>query len=148
MGKGARLVKLSLYGPEIPAERDVRWVLHFDPEAVIQRRLTRIESSIGDIALDIYPLAPPRRNHGWGKHRVIEGLNFKETVRLEIRPVFTDSSTTMLTLLHARQKSVPAINWLRGDIYGNKVSLRWYRNNKSFVLDFDLEKREAVLGGN
>jgi len=145
MGKGARLIKLSLYGPEIPAERDVRWLLHFEPEAVIQRHVTRIEGSVGDVSLDIYPLAPPHRNHDWGKHRVIEGLHFKETVRLEIRPVFTDSSTTMLTLLHARQKSVPAINWLSGDIYGNKARLRWYRNNKSFVLDFDLEKRVVIL---
>jgi len=147
MGKGARLVKLSLYGPEIPAERDLSWLLHFEPDAVLTRYFTRIEASVGDAALDIYPLAPPRRNHSWGKYQVIEGLNFKETVRLEIKPVFTDSSTTMLTLLHAREKNTPALEWLRGDIYGNRVRLRWYRNRKSFVLDFDLEKREALFRG-
>jgi len=147
MGKKARLVKLSLYGSGVPAERDIRWLLHFDPQAVLKRYATRIESSIGEIALDVYPLAPARRNHDWGKHQVIGGLAFKETVRLEIRPIFTDSSTTMLTLLHAREKGEPALEWLRGDIYGNRARLRWYRNRKSFVMDFDLEKREVVFGG-
>ena len=145
MGEGARLVKMALYGPDIDTDRDLSWQLQLPPGTLLERKLTRIEAAEGENILDIYPLAPPQRNHAWGPFTVKAGSQMKETLRLEIRPVFTTNYCTMLTLLHIRDRNARPLDGLRSEINNSLVALRWYRDQKSFALDFDLENRKFTL---
>ncbi|OGG05411.1 MAG: hypothetical protein A3F83_02980 [Candidatus Glassbacteria bacterium RIFCSPLOWO2_12_FULL_58_11] len=145
MGQGARLVKMALYGPDIDTERELSWQLHLPPGTPLERKFTRIEAAEGDNILDIYPLAPQQRNHAWAPFTVKAGAQIKETLRLEIRPVFTTNDCTMLTLLHFREKSGRPLDWLRSEINNNLVTLHWYRDQKSFALELDLESRKFSL---
>ncbi|MBN2288145.1 MAG: DUF4962 domain-containing protein, partial [Candidatus Glassbacteria bacterium] len=145
MGEGAKLVKIMVSGSEVKAERDVQWLLHCDPETEFTRSFTRIEAAYGPVCLDIYPLAPPQRNHQWGVHQVKNGSRMKQTQRLVIKPVFTDSTTTILTLLHARKGGSPPLDWLRGGLYRNVATVNWVRAGKAATLTFDLEKREIGI---
>ncbi|HUU27744.1 MAG TPA: DUF4962 domain-containing protein [archaeon] len=146
LGEGASLVKMIVYSPNIPMERDIKWLLHFEQGTVLERKFTRIEASTkDDLILDVYPIAPERRNHNWGIYNIKEPRDIKETIRLEIKPFFFDSSTTLITLFHIRTKSSLPLEWMRADMLGSRAHIRWYRESKLFVLDFDPLKREISL---
>jgi len=145
MGKDASLIKMMAYSTKVKADPDVSWLLHFDSQAVLRRVLTRIEADLGEICLDVYPLAPPRRNHHWGIYEVKKGKRTRETMCLEIKPVFSDSSTTMLTLMHIRPKDTPPLQWMRSDLKDGIVHIRWYKGNKQFELNLDLANREVTF---
>jgi len=145
MGEGAKLIKILVYSRKVQTLRDVQWLLHFEPETELERKVTRIQAKLGSACLDVYPLAPPRRNHQWDLHQVKEGLSLKQTKRLVIKPVFADSSTTMLTLLHARKNDSPPLEWLRAQIYRNIATVRWFRDGKPVTLTFNLESREVEI---
>ena len=145
MGEGAQLVKIVVYSSQVRAGRDMQWLLHCEPEAEFKRYFTRIEATSGSACLDIYPLAPPQRNHQWGLHRVKEASRMKQTQRLVIKPLFADSSATMLTLLHARKSDSPPLEWMRGYFYRNIANVVWVRNRETTTLTFNLENREVKI---
>ncbi|MFC1614690.1 DUF4962 domain-containing protein [Gemmatimonadota bacterium] len=145
MGEGARLTKIMVYSSEVRAGRDVQWLLHCDPETEFSRRFTRIEAASGPVGLDIYPLAPAQRNHQWNLHQVKQGSQMKQTQRLVIKPVFTDSSSTMLTLLHMRKSDSPTLEWLRGYLFRDIATVTWGRNRKTTALTFNLKTREIEI---
>ncbi len=145
MGQGAKLIKITLCSREVRTPRDIQWLLHFEPEAELKRYFTRIEAALGSVCMDVYPLAPPQRKHQWDLYQIKEGSRMKQTRRLLISPLFADSSVTMVNLLHARKSDTPSLEWLRGDLYRNIVTVRWIRDRKTTVLTFNLESREIEL---
>ncbi|HLA39298.1 MAG TPA: heparinase II/III family protein, partial [Candidatus Glassbacteria bacterium] len=145
MGEGARLVKIMVYSPDASAERDVSWLLNFDPATRIERVSTRIEAKGQGISLDVYPLAPDQRNHNWSLHPVKTGTQFEQTLQLEIKPVFSDSSSTLLNLLHIRRENVSALEWLRGDLNGSLARVRWYEHGQPRELSLDLQSHAVTV---
>ena len=144
-GKKASLVKIIVYSPDIRADRDISWLLHFEPNAVLERKFTCIQATVDNLALDIYPIAPLRRNHDWGIHEVVKGQNLKTTMRLFIKPVLADTSTTMIALFHVRTRNTPPLEWMRAEMYGSTVHINLYKDRKPYILDFDLSKRKINI---
>lgn len=138
MGRDARLVKIALWSRESRVERDVDWLLHFEPGTTIAREYTRIQAVNGPAALDVYPLAPERRTHDWGPFSVLEGRQFQNTVRLKIKPVFSDSATVMLNLLHARGSGEPPLDRLTGTLQRGTAALRWFEGGRPVSVSLDL----------
>ncbi|MEA2062702.1 MAG: DUF4962 domain-containing protein [Gemmatimonadota bacterium] len=144
MGEGARLVKMAVYSSRAPAVRRVQWLLNFEPLAEVTQKSSRFEACIGQACLDVYPLAPARRSR-LGLHQVKKARQMKQTMQLVIEPVFPDSSTTVLTLLHARRTGTRPLKWIRSRIYQDTATLSWIRDNKQVAMTLNLRKRQIDI---
>jgi len=145
MGEGARLVKLMVYSPDIPAAREANWLLNFEPSARLERVFASIEAKLDGLTLDVYPLAPVQRNHDWGLHPVKTGSQYTQTMQLVIRPVFTDSSVTLVNFLHLRAGEAPALEWLRGELAGSLAQVRWYERGQPRSVTLDLQSHKVTI---
>jgi hypothetical protein len=145
MGEGGKLVKMIVFSREAQTERKVSWLLHLEPGAELQRVATRIEARTGGMCLDVYPIAPGQRNHDWGLYNVRAGMEFKQTMRLAISPVFTDSNTVMLNLLHARKQDSPPLDRFTGSLAGSLVSLHWFEKNRPVSVSLNLSSGVVTL---
>lgn len=136
--RGARLVKLAAWDRYVPSPRSVEWLLHFEPGTTLSREFTRIQALSGNVALDVYPLAPDRRTHDWGTFEIEKSLGIKTTERLVIRPVFTDSTVVLLNVLHIRSSASPPLDRLTGGTVGSKAFLRWFERGLPVNVGLDL----------
>ncbi|HUU28817.1 MAG TPA: DUF4962 domain-containing protein [archaeon] len=149
MAKACRLLKITAYSDRVPASRQAQWLLHFDTETELVREPSHITATLGGAALDLYPLAPARSPLSWDTFKIIraeiEPFTLRETKRLVISPVFTDSTTTMLNLMHARSVSGPKLEGVKSELAEGKARITWRLGGKPVSVILDLEKREPVL---
>jgi hypothetical protein len=107
--------------------------------------LTWIEADIGEMVVDIHPLAPERRNHDWGLAPVKTGSQFKQTMRLEIQPAFADSVVTMINMLYIRPSTARPLQWIRAGLSGRQATIRYYRDQTLHTITFNLDTHEIGL---
>lgn len=138
MGKGARLVKIEAWDRYVPSPRSVEWLIHFEPGTVLSREFTRIQALNGNVALDVYPLAPDRRTHDWETFEIQKSSGLKTTERLVIRPAFTDSTVVLLNVLHIRSAASAPIDRLIGGTVKGKAYLRWFERGLPVNVSLDL----------
>ena len=143
MGREARIVKLIAYSPDVRAARQITWLAHFDPSVTLERKFTWIEADAGELLLDIHPLSPEHRTHDWGLHQVKGGLEFEQTMRLEIEPVFGDSTTTMMNMIYLRPAGSRPLQWIRAGINRRVATIRYYRDQVLHTLTFNLDTHEV-----
>ena len=146
MAEECRLTRLIVFSPSVPAAPSAQWLLHFDPQAGVQRTKSGITETLGEACLDVYPLLPREVKAEWGIHVVknadVEPFTFRQTKRLVLSPRLEGGAVTMLTLLHARAQAGPALEDVKASIAGGRIALSWTRQGAPAALDWDLGKQE------
>ncbi len=142
LGRGARLVKLVVSSPTRRAPRELTWLLQFDPETRIERNGPRIEATLGELVLELHPLAPAQRSHDWGDWSVTGGTEFRQTRVLAIRPAFEGDNILLMSLIHLRDSRSPGLSpWV--DFEGGRCQVRWSERGQPCSLSFDPKSGEV-----
>jgi hypothetical protein len=148
MAAGCRLTKISVFSEAVKAPRSAEWLLHLDPRTEIRKRDERLETVLGDAALDLYRLAPADAPVTWARHAVakpeVEPFTFRETQRIVIRPRFSGSEAFLLTLLHVRPARSPALDVVKASVDSGRVHVGWSRGGREAALDWDLTRRTVT----
>jgi hypothetical protein len=149
MAAGCRLVKLSVFSDEVAAPLKAEWLLQLDPKAELRQIGGRLEATLGGASLDLHRLAPSGGRLSWGLHDVakpeIEPFTFRQTQRIVYEPPFSGYDATILTLLHARAASDPALTDVTVTLEGRRAQIGWSRNGARAALDWDLGSRTVVM---
>jgi hypothetical protein len=149
MPAGTRLVKMSVFSESVEAPREATWLLHFDPAVRVAERPDGLAATLGDAALDVHRLLPARAPLRWGRHAVakpeVEPFTFRETTRVEIRPLFVGDEAFLLTLLQARDAAGPAIERIEATGTASRVQVRFALGGRETRIVWDLAKRTVVV---
>ncbi|HEY7515868.1 MAG TPA: hypothetical protein VIC87_15375, partial [Vicinamibacteria bacterium] len=149
MAPGCRVVKMSVFSPEVKTRREAEWLLHLDPKAEIRAFPERTEARLGAAALDLFRLAPEDASATWEAHAVAkpeaEPFTFRETRRLTIRPPFSGDETFLLVLLHARAADAPSLTDVTTERRPGGVRVGWSSEGRPTVLVWDLAGRRVGL---
>jgi len=142
-----RLIKMTVYSEEVVNPREAQWLLHFDPQTEIACKSSVVTASLGQASLDLYPLLPAGTGLSLGEWEIINPHErFRQTKRLVISPSFSNGSTAVLALLHARGKDSPGLENLRSEINPDGLTrLGWSFAGKRISVDWDPVKREVLL---
>jgi hypothetical protein len=148
MAAGCRLTKMSIFSEEVKVPRSAEWLLHLDPNAEIRQRDDRLETVLGDAALDLYRLVPADAPVTWARHAVakpeVEPFTFRETQRIAIRPPFSGDEAFLLTLLHARPARAPSLEAVKASVDSGHVQVGWSQGGRVAALDWDLARRAVT----
>ncbi|MEA1997505.1 MAG: heparinase II/III family protein, partial [Gemmatimonadota bacterium] len=146
---GYRVIKMTVFSRHAPAVRRVaQWLVHFDPQAKVERRGSLVTSTLAPAALDLYSLAPAGSSMKVEDFRVkkasMEPFRSRGTKRLVISPPFSDSSTTILTLMHTRAAQGPVLENVKATAFDSsrRTRLSWLKDGKPVSVVWDLGKME------
>ncbi len=149
MAPGARMIKLVAFSPDVPARREVQWLLHLDPKAQMTLQGRNISFVQNNAALDLYPLSPNAVSvecNPWQVKRAeIEPFTFRQTLRVAITPGFEGDSTLIVNLIHTRAADSGKIAGLTFNRDGAVAKLAWKLDSRAYSLDWDLNARKVTL---
>jgi hypothetical protein len=149
MGPGGRLVKMSVFGAEVPAPRRAEWLLHLDPRAQVRERPLSLEAVQGGAALELRVLAPAEARLRVEAHKVakpdVEPFTFRETRGVVIEPPFAGDETVLLTLLRVRASEAPGLEVEAAHYAGGRARAAWIEGSERIDVDWDLGARRVRL---
>jgi hypothetical protein len=149
MAPGGRLVKMSVFGADVPAPRRAEWLLHLDPRAEVRERPDGLDALQGGAALEVWRLFPADARVTVARHKVakpeVEPFTFRETERVAIEPRFAGDDAVLLTLLRVRARASAPLEVEPAVVSAGRARAGWTRDGARVDVDWDLGARRVRL---
>jgi len=149
MAPGCRMIKMAAFSEDVPARREVEWLLHLDPKARVTAGKNGLTAVQEGAALDVHCLTPLTGDlacETWQvKKADIEPFTYRQTTRVVESPRFEGDSALIVNLIHARDADGKRLSDLKFSREGGVLRLSWKLAGQAAGLDWDLDGRRVEL---